>query len=167
MVDELQPKDQSKMSRLIYGHRIGKEARLMPSCCAIIFDDLKSKIILTKRSDNGRWCIPGGAMEAGESARDGCLREVMEETGLSVKLTKLIGIYTNPNYIIQYNDGNKIQAIGMCFEAKVIGGNLSTSPETTDIDFFTRNEIDKLDVVEDDLVLIKDGFADAPSAFIR
>ena len=120
------------MSRLIYGHRIGKQARLMASCCAIIFDDSRSKIILTKRSDNGRWCIPGGAMESGESASECCLREVMEETGLSVELIKLIGIYTNPNYIIQYNDGNKIQPVGMCFETKIIGGALSTSPETTD-----------------------------------
>ena len=106
-------------------------------------------------------------MESGESAADGCLREVLEETGLSVEVIKLIGIYANPNHIIQYNDGNKIQAVGMCFEAKVIGGNLSTSPETTDIDFFNKKEIDRLDVVEDDLVLIKDGFTHNQRAFVR
>ena len=106
-------------------------------------------------------------MESGESASECCLREVMEETGLSVELIKLIGIYTNPNYIIQYNDGNKIQPVGMCFETKIIGGTLSTSPETTDIDFFNQKEISQLDVVEYDLILIKDGFSHGDSAFIR
>ena len=60
---------------LIYGDRIGKLGRLVPACDAVIFDSTGKKVLLTRRSDNGRWCLPGGAMDPGESASECCVRD--------------------------------------------------------------------------------------------
>lgn len=51
------------MAKLVYGDRIGKQAKLTIGCSAIIYDVTGEKILLTRRTDNGRWCLPGGAME--------------------------------------------------------------------------------------------------------
>ncbi len=74
------------MAKLVYGERIGREGRLMVGCSAVLFDEKREKILLTQRSDNGRWCLPGGQMERGESLAETCIREVEEETGLQVQI---------------------------------------------------------------------------------
>ena len=96
------------MSKLIYGQRVGKSAKLGPGASAIIFDDTQQKVLLTCRTDNGRWCLPGGGMDPGESASECCVREVLEETGLQVRVTGLTGVYTSPDLIVEYADGNQI-----------------------------------------------------------
>ena len=92
--------------KVIYGERIGKLAKLVPSCSAVIFDPTREKVLLTRRSDNGRWCVPAGAMDPGESAEECCAREILEETGLVIRVVRLIGVYSSPHHIIEYADGN-------------------------------------------------------------
>ncbi len=54
------------------------------------------EILLMRRSDNGHWGLPGGFVEVGESVSDAARREVFEETGWSVELGSLIGVYSDP-----------------------------------------------------------------------
>src|SRR5687768_15641029 len=153
--------------RIITGERIGKSAALVAGCAAIIWDAAREKILLTRRSDNGRWCLPGGRMEAGESASEACAREVLEETGLRVRVTRLIGIYTSPDFVIEYADGNRFQIVAMSFEADVIGGTLTTSEETTEFGYFTPDEIKSMDLVEHHVPRIADAVANRREAFVR
>ena len=88
--------------KLIQGERVGLQARLRPGASATIFDDARQKVLLTRRSDNGRWCLPGGGMDPGESAEETCVREALEETGLNVQVTKLVGVYTSPHIMVEY-----------------------------------------------------------------
>ena len=103
---------------LIYGERIGKLAKLTPTCDAVIFDPTGQCVLLTRRSDNGRWCLPGGAMDPGESAAECCAREVLEETGLVVRVDRLVGVYSTPHRIVEYADGNQRQALTLIFGAE-------------------------------------------------
>jgi len=64
--------------KLVHGERVGRQARLRPGASAIIFDSSRQKVLLTRRSDNGRWCLPGGGMDPGESAEETCVREARE-----------------------------------------------------------------------------------------
>jgi ADP-ribose pyrophosphatase YjhB (NUDIX family) len=48
-------------------------------------------MLLVRRSDNGRWAVPGGYMEPGGAFTEACAREVLEETGLHVRVGKLVG----------------------------------------------------------------------------
>ena len=122
--------------------------------------------MLVRRSDNYRWAVPGGYMEAGESFSEACEREVLEETGLTVRVKSLIGIYTTPNLLLEYPDGNKWQLVILHFEAELVGGELIPSEETTDLGFFSPDEVNGLDVGNLDRKRIRDGFAKSSSSII-
>ena len=155
------------MCTLIYGDRIGTDARLVPAATAIIFDETREKVLLTQRSDNGRWCLPGGGMDPGESAEEACVRETIEETGLEVRTTRLVGIYTSPDVIVVYADGERCQQVAMTFEAKVTGGELRLSDETTDHGYFSVDSLNGLDLMEYHLEQIQDAVQNLPEAIVR
>ena len=155
------------MATIRFGDRIGKEGRISLGAAAVIFDADKKKILLTKRTDNGRWCLPSGRMEPGESVEEACAREVLEESGLIVTLPRLIGIYSNPHQLIEYADGNKIHVVSATFEGVIEGGTLATSDETTDFGYFSGVEIAKMDVMENHRERIADAFTESPTPFLR
>ena len=129
------------MTQILYGERISKDGELRLGCSAVIFDEKREKVLLTKRADNGLWCVPGGKMEPGESAEECCQREVFEETGLEVRPRRLIGVYSNRDQLVIYPDGHKVQIVVLSFEAEIVGGQAGLSDETTEIGFFTVDEI--------------------------
>ncbi len=75
-----------------FGERIGKNGTIRLGCSAFIRNETKEKILLTKRADNGQWCMPGGAIDPGESVEEACVREIREETGLHARVTRLVGV---------------------------------------------------------------------------
>lgn len=132
------------MTQVLYGPRLGKEGELRLGCSAIIFDESRQKVLLTQRADNGHWCLPGGHMESGESAAEACEREVFEETGLKVRATRLLGVYSNPDQLVIYKDGNKAFFVVLNFEVEVIEGTPGLSDETTDFGWFTLADMETL-----------------------
>ena len=155
------------MAKIITGHRIGQNGTIRVGCSAVIFDEDREKILLTRREDNNQWCLPGGGMEPGESASETCVREVEEETGLQVTIKSLIGIYTTPDELIVYRDGNKIQLVALCFEAEIMGGELRLSSETTEYGYFSYQEIQELDLLLNHAQRIKDAYSEKTATFIR
>ena len=129
------------MSQVIHGDHISKGADLRIGTCAIIFDQARHKVLLTQRSDNGLWCLPGGKMESGESLEECCQREVWEETGLEIRITRLVGIYSNRDQLVVYRDGNQAQIVVLSFEAEITGGELGISDETTAFGYYSLEEI--------------------------
>ena len=134
------------MTQVLYGERLGREGKLRLGCSGAIRDE-QGRVLLTKRADNGQWCLPGGAMEPGESAAEACEREVFEETGLRVRVKRLVGVYSHSDQLVVYADGGKFQIVALHFEAEIIGGELGLSNETTDFGFFTLEEIETLETL--------------------
>lgn len=132
------------MTHILYGDRISKGAELRIGSCAVIFDETREKVLLTKRADNGLWCLPGGKMESGESVEECCAREVVEETGLQVRTKRLIGIYSNHDLLVVYPGDKKVQIVVLSFEAEITGGKLGLSDETTDAGFYAPAEIEQM-----------------------
>lgn len=155
------------MVKIISGERIARQGRIFLGCCAVIFDEKREKILLTRRSDNGRWCLPGGQLEPGESVAEACTREVLEETGLTVHITKLIGTYSSPHRLHEYPDGNRFHIISLCFEAQPTAGDLSLSNETTEYGYFSPSEMETMDIMEPHVERIHDAFKANEQAFIR
>lgn len=129
------------MTQVVYGPRLGKEGQLRVGCSAVIFDETREKVLLTQRADNGHWCLPGGHMESGESAAEACEREVWEETGLKVRAMRLLGVYSNPDQLVIYEDGNKAFFVVLNFEVQVLEGEVGLSDETTDFGWFSLSEM--------------------------
>src|SRR5512134_2655430 len=127
------------MTQVFYGPRLAKEGKLRVGCSTALFDEYR-RILLTRRADNGQWCLPSGGMEPGESAAEACEREVLEETGLSVRVRRLVGVYSHPDQLVVYPDETRFQIVALHFEADIIGGKLGLSNETLDFGFFTMQE---------------------------
>lgn len=132
------------MTQVLYGNRISKGAELRIGACAVVFDQTRQKVLLTKRADNGLWCLPGGKMESGETLKECCQREVLEETGLEIRTKRLIGIYSNRDQVVTYRDGNKVQIVVLSFEVEIIGGELGLSDETTAFGYFSLDQIQSM-----------------------
>jgi len=152
---------------IIQGERIGRTGKLAVGCEAAIFDESGERILIIRRRDNGMWCQPGGHIEPGESVAETCVREVKEETGLDVDVFRLVGIYSDPNRVAEYADGNRFHPIVLSFEARVIGGSLHDSDESSEMGFFTMAEIKGMDYMMPLFNRIEDAFARREAAFIR
>jgi S-adenosylhomocysteine hydrolase len=61
-----------------------------------------------------------------------------------VRVTRLIGVYSNPDQLVVYNDGNKVFMIVMSFEAEIIDGDLGLSEETTEAGYFSLAEMETM-----------------------
>jgi len=154
------------MTQILYGDRLGKEGKIRVGCSAAIFDDQR-RVLLTRRADNGLWCLPSGGMESGESAAEACEREVLEETGLSVRVKRFVGVYSHPDQLIVYPDGGKFQIVALHFEAEVIDGEPGLSNETTGIGYFTLEETGEMEMLGRHRERIMDTLAAQSEAFIR
>ena len=156
-----------KKTEVRRGPRLSREGKLRLGCSAVIFDREHKKVLLTRRTDNGMWCLPGGAMDSGESAAEACIREVWEETGLKVEVLRLVGVYSDPDQLVIYPDGHKAHIVALSFEAGVIGGELGLSSETTEAGYFSLEESRSLVLIGQHGQRIEDALAGQSEAFIR
>lgn len=118
---------------------------VVPSTTAVVTDD-QGRIALVHRRDNDLWALPGGGMDLGESIVQCVVREVKEETGLDVEVTGLIGVYTNPQHVLAYDDGEVRQQFSLCFTTRLLGGELLIDSESTDIAWTAPEQLDALNI---------------------
>ena len=154
------------MTQILYGERIGKQGKIRLGCSAAIFNE-NGRILLTRRLDNGQWCLPSGGMEPGESAAEACEREVLEETGLSVRVRRLVGIYSHPDQLVVYPDGSRFQIVALHFEAEITGGEPGLSNETSDFGYFALQEIEGMEMFGRHKERIMDTIENRIDALIR
>lgn len=106
---------------------------------AVVTDD-RGHVLLQRRRDNGLWALPGGGMEMTDSLPGTAVGEVKEETGLDVEITGLVGTYTDSRHVIAYSDGEVRRQFNVCFTARVTGGDLVISGESTELRFVHPDE---------------------------
>ena len=154
------------MTQILYGDRLGREGKIRVGCSAAIFDK-DGRVLLTRRADNGQWCLPSGGMEPGESPAQAVTREVLEETGLHVRVKRLVGVYSDPNQLVMYVDGNKVQIVAIHFEAEVTGGTLGLSEETTEFGYFSPQEIQNMELLGHHKQRVMDTLTQRAEAFFE
>ena len=113
----------------------------------------------------------GGASQAEAwnqvNVEETCIREVLEETGLDVQVTRLVGVNTSPDIMVEYPDGNRIQPVAFSFEAVVVGGELGLSDETAEFGYFAVNALHTIDLMEHHRQRVEDVTENRAAAFFR
>ncbi|HSZ29330.1 MAG TPA: NUDIX domain-containing protein [Pseudonocardiaceae bacterium] len=113
---------------------------IVPSVNVVITND-DGDLLLIRRSDNDNWAVPGGAVDLGESLSQAAVRETREESGIDCEITGLVGIYTDPKHLILYTSNAEVrQEFSVLLTARVTGGELATSSETTEVHWVPANE---------------------------
>ena len=126
--------------------KVGKDKIILNFTCGILSQS--GKILLQKRADKGTWGLPGGALELGESALEALVREFYEETGVEVRVEKLLNIYTK--YSDSYPNGDEAQVLTILYlvsSETSISINFFTSDETLELGFFDHSDIQNIAIV--------------------
>lgn len=104
---------------------------ILPAAYAIVRND-REQILLVRRVDDGYWELPGGRIEVGESASAAAVREVAEETGITITITALAGVYSDPGHILAYpHEQGVYQQLAVCFHGHVSAGNIHPDHDET------------------------------------
>jgi ADP-ribose pyrophosphatase YjhB (NUDIX family) len=119
-----------------------KPNSMVVAASAVVTDD-HGRILLQRRRDNDLWALPGGGMDLTDSLPGTAVREVKEETGLDVEITGLVGTYTDPKHVIAYTNGEVRRQFNICFTARVVGGHLQISDESTELRFVPPTELEQ------------------------
>ena len=118
------------------------------------------KIVLIKRGKApllGEWSIPGGMLELGETVRQGAEREALEETGLVVRATELLGVFDR---VVPDNEGKIVyHYVLIDFLCKRISGALKAGADAADAKWFTPEEVGKLPLAKDTAGVIQEALA--------
>ena len=144
--------DYMKELRSKVGHRLLE----IPSVSIVVRDE-QNRMLLVQHENDGVWVTPGGAVEPTEVPADAAAREMWEETGLEVELTRILGVYGGPEFVVNYQNGDRTSYLMVVFEGtRRVGELRPDGVETLDARFFAREEIDRLrrpawldEVVED------------------
>jgi ADP-ribose pyrophosphatase YjhB (NUDIX family) len=108
-----------------------------------------ARVVLVKRGKApllGEWSIPGGMLELGETVRAGAEREALEETGLVVRATELLGVFDR---VIPEGGRTLYHYVLIDFLCKVVSGELCPSGDATDARWFTQAQVSKLKLAQD------------------
>jgi 8-oxo-dGTP pyrophosphatase MutT (NUDIX family) len=138
---------------------------IVVAATAFVQDD-QGRVLLQRRTDNNLWALPGGTQDIGETLAQTVVREVLEETGITVEVLDIVGIYSNPNHVIEYSDGEVRQQFNVCFRARPIAGELAISDESSDVRWVARNKLDDLTIHESMRLRIDHGFEHRPKPYI-
>lgn len=102
------------------------------SVIGAIFSPDRKEVLLVERDDLPVWVLPGGGVEASESLENAIIREILEETGFTVKIERLVGLYLPANSLTKTTH---------LYECIILEGEAKPSEETKQVRFFPRTQL--------------------------
>ncbi len=116
---------------------VGHQRIMQVRSCGFVQNE-RGEVLLCRRADVMLWDLPGGTISLDETPVQGLAREVLEETGLSLRAERLIGVYAGPDFHWSYPNGDQAQIIAILFAAQIVGGELrQAGHENVNIGFFS------------------------------
>ncbi|MGE4050190.1 MAG: NUDIX domain-containing protein [Piscinibacter sp.] len=136
---------------------------LVPATAAAIIDD-QQRLLMILRRDSGKWAMPGGTMQMGDSLASCIRREVLEETSIEVSIEGIIGTYSDPETRIVYSDGEVRREFSILFHCRPSGARVSLDDESTDAQWVALDSVLQLPMaasqrrrIEDVLAFVRNG----------
>lgn len=121
--------------------KVGDALLEVPTVSVLTFDD-RSRVLLVRHAEGDVWTTPGGMIEPFETPADAAVREMFEETGLHVALTRITGVFGGPLCCSTYANGDRIAWVSTVFEATVIDGTLQPDgDETLEVRYVGRDAL--------------------------
>jgi 8-oxo-dGTP diphosphatase len=109
---------------------------------AVVLQDAAGRLLLHRRRVGGGWAPPSGAVEPGESVVAALHREILEETALTATVERIVGVYSDPAYmIVAYPDGRIIHFVTTLFRCRVADGTLAGNDEGLDWRWFSPDSL--------------------------
>lgn len=115
---------------------------IRPAAAVALIDS--GKVLMLQRRDNGKWTLPGGTLEFGESLTACAVREVMEETGYHVAIEDVVGTYTDGDIRIEYSDGEVRQEFTVVYLGKITGGAIELDEESSAYRWISLEKVQEL-----------------------
>lgn len=127
---------------------------------ALIIENARAVLIKRGKAPLlGEWSIPGGMLELGETLRQGAEREALEETGLIVRATELLGVFDR---VVPDGEGGIVyHYVLIDFLCEKVSGELRAGADAADARWFTSEEVGHLPLAEDTASVIQAAFAKA------
>ena len=142
------------------------KANTIVSAATAFVEDGQGRVLLIRRTDNGLWALPGGAQDFGENIAATAVRETAEESGITIEVTDVVGIYTDPNHVVAYSDGEVRQQFSICFRASYVSGEPRGSNESSEVRWTTVAELDALEIHPSMRLRIDHGFQHRDKPYI-
>jgi ADP-ribose pyrophosphatase YjhB (NUDIX family) len=105
-------------------------------------------------------------MDIGETIGQCAEREVKEETGLTVHAYRLVGVYSDPEHVLAYSDGEVRQEFSVCFACRILGGDIAVSNESLEVKFWAVQDLDSVNMHPSIRQRISDYLSGRSEAFI-
>ncbi len=162
-------RDQQRVVRRVHFHDPGApRAAVVAPSVFVAARNGDGRLLLVRRCDSGTWELPGGRVDVGESAPAAAVRETAEESGLHVRITGLVGLFTDPAYLVEPASGGEIrQQFVVCFHGLVTGGTPRPDLiETSDADWFEPRHVEPLPLEPSALMMIHHALSGASQPFL-
>jgi 8-oxo-dGTP pyrophosphatase MutT (NUDIX family) len=125
--------------------KVGHDYVVMP-CAAVLVRDEDGRVLLVRHVE-GRWQLPGGAVDPDESPAAAARRECREEASVDVELGRILGAFGGPEYRVRYANGDEVGVVSVVYEARIVAGMPAAGDdETQAVGWFAEEELAQLEL---------------------
>jgi ADP-ribose pyrophosphatase YjhB (NUDIX family) len=118
---------------------VGQRLLLLPGVNAVVFDDQR-RVLLVRRSDDGRWTIIGGIPEPGEQPAEAAVREIYEETAVHAVPERVVSVFADE--VTVYPHGDQVQYMTTTFRCRAVAGEARVNDEeSTEVGWFALDDL--------------------------